>query len=80
MVAGYNRVSVDQMAQGLGAYEAVWGREQQLVDFHGGAGSYRVANLIRPVSALNPRSRIYHTYSDWFFGLLSPYTGYMWWP
>jgi RHS repeat-associated protein len=77
MVAGYTNVAVDQIAQGLGAYEAIRGREQQLVDFHGGVGSYEVANLIRPVSALNPWGRIYHDYSNRFFGPLARYTGYL---
>lgn len=76
MVAGYSKPQIDQVAQGAGAYEAIRGREQQLVDFHGGIGSYNVANIIRPVWVLNPSGRFYHNMSDRFFGPLAPYTGW----
>ncbi len=51
-------------------------REQQLIDYHGGIGSYRVANKIRGVSKFNPGGRLYHQTSNWFFGNIAPYTGY----
>src|SRR5437867_3012396 len=47
-----------EMNQGYGRDGRSWTSvlyylgEQQLVDLHGGVGSYQVANLIRPVSAL----------------------------
>ena len=55
---------------------AIRGREQQLIDFYGGVGSRRVANVIRGVSKYNPAGRVYHETSNLLFGNIAPYTGF----
>jgi hypothetical protein len=72
---GFTDRSVDSAAQGWGSYPAIRGREQQLIDSHGGVGDPKVANKIRGVSKYNPLGRAYHKSSDLFFGKLAPYTG-----
>jgi hypothetical protein len=57
-------------------YGAIRGREQQLIDFHGGVGDPGVANLIRGVGKGNRLGRLYHQLSDQNFGNIAPYTGY----
>ena len=57
-------------------YDAIRGREQQLIDFYGGIGSKRVVNDIRGVSKINPFGRDFHNASNAEFGRLAPYTGY----
>ena len=73
---GFGNPKVDRYVQGAHGYSAIRGREQQLIDYHGGIGSYRVANKIRGVSKFNPGGRLYHQTSNWFFGNIAPYTGY----
>jgi RHS repeat-associated protein len=72
---GFGSPKVDVAAQGIQAKPAIRGREQQLIDFHGGIGHPRVANLIRGVSKYNPLGRAYHNASDLYFGNIAPYTG-----
>jgi hypothetical protein len=69
---------IDKFIQGAGTlgYWAIKGREQQLIDFHGGIGNPQVANLIRGVWYFNPNGRIYHFLSDLAFGNIAPYTGF----
>jgi hypothetical protein len=73
---GFGDPKVDRAVQGIQGYPAIRGREQQLIDFHGGVGSPGVANAIRGVSALNPFGSVFHSASDTYFGPLAPYTGY----
>jgi len=59
--------------------KAIRGREQQLIDAHGGAArtdSGTSGNAIRGVSKINPLGRIYHAAASLFFGEIHPYTGY----
>jgi hypothetical protein len=64
------------------SYYAMRGREQQVIDFYGGAekdpnrkADSLSGNNIRAVSKGNKRGRIYHDASDAIFGPLAPYTG-----
>ena len=73
---GYKNPKIDVYAQGVGSYYAIRGREQQLIDYHGGVGSPKVGNAIRGVSKYNPAGRLFHNISNSFFGNIAPYTGY----
>lgn len=66
---------VDRVATGKGAYSAIRGREQQLIDASGGIGSPFVANKIRAVSAINPAGPEYHREANRRFGEIAPYSG-----
>lgn len=72
---GYGNPVLDQAAQGTEGYQAIRGREQQLIDANGGVGSPNVGNKIRGVSPYNPLGRIYHNTSNIYFGPLAPFTG-----
>jgi hypothetical protein len=68
------------------AYWRIRGREQQLIDFHGGTpkgGSqsdsgepYRTENAVRAVAKDNKLGRRFHDASTIHWGQLYPYTGY----
>lgn len=64
------------------AYFSIRGREQQLIDFHGGARSdtrpspNRTENPIRGVAKDHRFGRIFHEAASYNFGELHPYTGY----
>lgn len=58
------------------SYDAIRGREQQLIDYHGGIGNKKVANKIRGVAKWNPNGRYYHSKSNDYFGNIAPYTGF----
>lgn len=64
------------------AYEAIRGREQQLIDSQGGAWSdvgrlnTNSGNSIRGVAADNLQGRKFHEASNRYFGRLAPYTGF----
>ena len=64
------------------SYQAVRGREQQLIDFYGGAWSERgrfntkSGNNIRGVAKQNPLGKIYHEAANLLFGQKYMYTGY----
>jgi hypothetical protein len=63
------------------AYWRIRGREQQLIDFHGGAWSdtaepYKTENAVRGVAKDNPRGRRFHDVATVLWGELHPYTGY----
>jgi hypothetical protein len=63
------------------AYWRIRGREQQLIDSHGGAWSdtgkpYRTENAVRGVAKDNPWSRRFHDAATDMWGQLYPYTGY----
>jgi hypothetical protein len=63
------------------AYWRIRGREQQLVDFLGGARSdtgepYRTENAVRGVAKENPQGRRFHAAATELWGQLHPYTGY----
>ncbi len=73
---GYGNPVLDRAVQGYQGYPAIRGREQQLIDFHGGVGSPVVGNSIRGVSRFNPAYPIYHGASNLYFGPLAPYTGF----
>ncbi|OJT21868.1 hypothetical protein BO221_24200 [Archangium sp. Cb G35] len=62
------------------AYWRIRGREQQLIDLHGGAQSdhqapYRTENLQRGVAKDNPLGRLFHDAATKHWGQLHPYTG-----
>lgn len=62
------------------AYWRIRGREQQLIDFHGGAQSdhpapYRTENVQRGVAKNNPLGRMFHDAATKHWGQLNPYTG-----
>jgi len=63
------------------AYQAIRGREQQLIDFYGKAwsdtpGEKHTGNKIRGVRKANERGRIYHDAATREFGERHPYTGH----
>jgi hypothetical protein len=62
------------------AYWRIRGREQQLMDSHGGAQSdtgkaYRTENVHRGVAKNNPLGRLFHDAATKHWGQLHPYTG-----
>ncbi|WNG54708.1 hypothetical protein F0U59_07900 [Archangium gephyra] len=63
------------------AYWRIRGREQQLIDFNGGAQSdtgkpHRTENVVRAVAKDNPRGRRFHDAATIRWGELQRYTGY----
>jgi hypothetical protein len=63
------------------AYWRIRGREQQLIDFYGGAQSdtgkpYRTENIVRAVAKDNPRGRRFHDAATTRWGQIHPYTGH----
>ena len=70
---GYTNLRVDQWSR---SYDAIRGREQQLIDFYGGIGSKKLGNYIRGVAKWNPSGRYFHSESNKEFGNIAPYTGY----
>lgn len=76
---GYHSPKVDKYAMGpwrSPAYDAIRGREQQMMDFHGGVGSTTLGNSIRGVSKTNRLGIRYHKASNALFGQLYRYTGF----
>lgn len=62
------------------AYFRIRGREQQLIDFYGGAQSdtgkpYRTENAVRAVAKDNPQGRSFHEAATAQWGQLHQYTG-----
>ncbi len=59
------------------AYQANRGREQQMIDLHGGSTREggTSGNTIRGVSKINPLGKLFHDQASLFFGEVSPYTG-----
>ena len=79
---GFTDVSIDKIAYGEKGRLAIRGREQQLIDRHGGAQSDTInghkgtsGNAIRGVSKINPKGPIYHESANNAFGNIAPYTG-----
>jgi hypothetical protein len=63
------------------AYWRIRGREQQMIDFHGGAQSdtgrpYRTENSVRAVAKDNPYGKRFHDAATLRWGQLHRYTGY----
>ena len=75
---GYGNPQLDRFASGINGRLAIRGREQQLIDHHGGIGAPYVANIIRGVAASNPSGPIYHAASSAMFGEIATYTGWNW--
>jgi hypothetical protein len=77
-VQGYGNAQVDRSASGLTGRTAIRGREQQMIDHHGGAqrGGGTSGNTIRAVSKINPSGKIYHAAASLMFGQLHQYTGW----
>ena len=73
---GFGKPVVDRSAIGLEGKMAIRGREQQLIDYHGGIGNKKVANKIRGVAKWNPAGRTYHQKANKIFGNIARYTGY----
>lgn len=73
---GFKNPIIDRFVQGASGKPAIRGREQQLIDYYGGVGSSKVANVIRGVSKTNLAGRFYHEMSNYYFGALAPFTGY----
>ena len=77
---GYKNPKVDKWASGMyrsEGYNAIRGREQQMIDFYGGVGSPKVGNSIRGVSKVNPSGKTYWKASTDSFGEKAPFTGYL---
>jgi hypothetical protein len=89
--AGFTIAEVDEFDVGTAvdynqryndiAYWRIRGREQQLIDFHGGAWTdtgkpYQTENAVRGVAKDNPKGRQLHDAATDFWGELHPYTGY----
>jgi RHS repeat-associated protein len=74
--AGFGDPQLDKAVQGLWAYPAIRGREQQLIDSNGGIGDPNVGNIIRGVSKWNPAGSNYWMNSNIYFGNIAPFTGY----
>jgi RHS repeat-associated protein len=72
---GYGNPQRDEVGIGPDGRLAIRGREQQLIDYHGGVGSDFVGNRIRAVSATNEQGRLYHEAANIQFGNIAPYTG-----
>lgn len=72
---GYSNPQPDKAARGPFGYDAIRGREQQLIDYFGGVDSPKVGNSIRGVAKLNPMGFKYWQASNQYFGTLSPFTG-----
>lgn len=73
---GFRNPELDRFAHGAVGGRAIRGREQQLIDYFGGIGNPKVANIIRGVAKYNIMGRIYHYESNIYFGNIAPYTGY----
>jgi hypothetical protein len=63
------------------AYWRIRGREQQMIDFHGGAQSdtgrpYRTENIVRAVAKDNPYGKRFHDAATSRWGQLYRYTGH----
>ena len=71
---GFANPLIDRAMQGHKGYWAVRGREQQLIDFYGGVGHQKVANMKRGVSRTNKYRRKYNRYSNKYFGSLTDST------
>jgi len=71
-LAGFGPGVVDESATGAEGYAAIRGREQMLIDAHGGAQSEggTSANLIRGVSTMNPLASLYRNAALSMFGPL----------
>ncbi len=74
-ILGFCNPMVDKAMQGLNARPAIRGREQQLIDYYGGIGHSKVANIRRGVAKRNPFGDSFHQASDANFGNISKYTG-----
>src|SRR4051794_32820577 len=76
-LSGFGPGRVDRYATGVAGYEAIRGREQQLIDYHGGArrDGGTSANEIRGLSKNNDNGFARWTASNLMFGPLAPYTG-----
>jgi hypothetical protein len=75
---GFGNARVDRAADGTVGRVIIRGREQQLIDHHGGARREggTSGNTIRGVAKFNAAGRIYHHAASSRFGELHPYTGY----
>jgi len=88
---GFRPAVLDQVQQGTRpfaqrhsdpAYQAIRGREQQMIDALGGSwsdvgrGNTRSGNAIRGVAAANPLGPVYHAAATRAFGQIAPYSGY----
>jgi len=69
-LSGFGPAVLDRWATGLEGYQAIRGREQQLIDAHGGAQSDggTSANLIRGVSRINPAAGLFDAAAITMFG------------
>lgn len=86
-IEGYNAAVLDVFAVGGqteyanryqdNAYIQIRGREQQLIDFHGGAQSEggTSGNPYRGVDKASPWGRTMHNAASKAFGQIAPYTG-----
>jgi RHS repeat-associated protein len=74
--AGFRNPQMDRAYAGPLGYPVTRGREQQLMNAHGGVGSPGLANQIRGVSRSNPAGPAFHNASSRAFGEIAPYDGY----
>ena len=88
--AGFEAAELDEYGVGTAVnyadrgedpyYAAIRGREQQMIDYNGGAWSdtgkpYKTENKIRGVRKANEKGLKYHKAASFLFGELCPYTG-----
>ena len=83
-ILGFAPAVLDQSGVGTEGSMAIRGREQQLIDYHGGAMSDSdrrsdavSANRIRGVSKINPRGYKYHQAASAAFGEKYKFTGFL---
>ena len=69
---GYGNPTVDRSASGDDGAAAIRGREQDIIDGHGGVGSPYVGNSINGISIINPFRPIYLGASLQRFGIYVP--------
>ncbi len=73
---GFTIIQIDKAIQGVGAKNAIRGREQQLIDYYGGINNSNVANKIRAVAKINVFGITFHNASDEHFGNIAKFSGF----
>ena len=71
-LGGFHSPLVDRAVRGVGAYNAIRGREQMMIDAHGGVASPKVGNSINGISMINPNRGMYISAATAAFGPAYP--------
>ena len=67
----FTEIKLDKVIQaGIFGRYAIRGREQNLLDYHGGLKNPTIANKIRAVALINPMASVYLKYSNEYFDQL----------